>query len=50
MSSETRLPPSEPVPSYQSAGSHSRYAYIASPVKTAGTGQGIQPDSRVFVA
>ena len=50
MSSEVRLPPSEPVASYQSAGSHSRYAFIASPVNTAGSGQGIQPDSSVFVA
>ena len=50
MSSETKLPPSEPVPSYPSAGSHSRYAFSSSPVKTAGSGHGIQPDSSVFVA
>ena len=48
MSAETKLPPSEPVPSYQSAGSHFRYGSSSSPVKIAGSGEGIQPDSSVF--
>ena len=32
------------------AGSHSRYAFMSSPVKIAGSGHGIQPDSSVLVA
>jgi hypothetical protein len=32
MSSETKLPPSEAVPSYHEAGSHCRKAFIFSPV------------------
>ena len=48
MSSETKLPPIDADPSYPVAGSHSRYAFMLSPEYTAGSGEGIQPDSSVL--
>ncbi len=49
MLGDTKLPPIDAVPSYPLAGSHSRYFFIRSPVNTAGSGEGIQPDSSVLL-
>ena len=45
---DEKLPPIEAEPSYPAAGSHSRYAFRLSPEYTAGSGEGIHPDSSVF--
>ena len=48
MLDEAKLPPIDAFASYESAGSHCRYDFIFSPVYTAGSGDGIQPDSSVL--